>query len=60
MILCIKKKKKVPNYMGSTLLLNKVDAYGKKCEKKLRYNIKLQLSETIRGQGMVYNYAPIA
>lgn len=33
--------------MGSTLLLNKVDAYGKKCEKKLRYNIKLQLSETI-------------
>lgn len=34
--------------MGSTiLLLNKVDAYEKKGEKKLCYNIKLQLSETI-------------
>ena len=47
--------------MGSTiLLLNKVDAYEKKGEKKICYNIKLQLSETIWGQVMVYNYAPIA
>ena len=38
--------------MGSTiLLLNKVDVYGKKCEKKLCYNIKLQLSETSETKG---------